>query len=282
MMNVDTKRVYLSVKLILPLLVMGVMVSSIQTPVHQKPNSPIIMIVTVDWEVGNEEALRDTIPDSTRAILRLFKKHDIKATFLAECDSIVNMFEYEDLVNEILADGHEIGFHFHLICWLQTETQMKTSIEYAKEEAGRYNIDLKSFRAGCFEITPKYLELLKEAGFHVDLSEREGTPHWLNNGMLELPLTHLKKWHILNYYLNFYNRDMEKIVNEKYKDGTDIFVLYFHQWNIVKDEKLLNYMDNFFSYIEKKYNVKYITCKEAYRMFYTDKENNDSISHGDP
>jgi len=281
-MNVDTKRLYLSVKLILPLLVMGVMVSSIQTPVYREPNSPIIMVVTVDWEVGNEEALRDTIPDSTRAILRLFKKHKIRATFLAECDSIVNMFEYEDLVNEILADGHEIGFHFHLICWLQTETQMKTSIEYAKEEAGRYNIDLKSFRAGCFEITPEYLELLKEAGFQVDLSEREGTPHWLNNGMLELPLTHFKKWHILNYYLDFYNRDMEKIVNEKYKDGTDIFVLYFHQWNIAKDEKLLEYMDNFFSYIEKKYNVKYITCKEAYRMFYPDKENNVPISHDEP
>ncbi len=281
-MNVDTKRLYLSVKLILPLLVMGVMVSSIQTPVYREPNSPIIMVVTVDWEVGNEEALRDTIPDSTRAILRLFKKRKIRATFLAECDSIVNMFEYEDLVNEILADGHEIGFHFHLICWLQTETQMKTSIEYAKEEAGRYNIDLKSFRAGCFEITPEYLELLKEAGFQVDLSEREGTPHWLNNGMLELPLTHFKKWHILNYYLDFYNRDMEKIVNEKYKDGTDIFVLYFHQWNIAKDEKLLEYMDNFFSYIEKKYNVKYITCKEAYRMFYPDKENNVPISHDEP
>jgi len=240
------------------------------------------MIVTVDWEVGNEDALRHTIPDSTRAVLTLFRKHDIKATFLAECDSIVNMFEYGSLVNEILADSHEIGFHFHLIRWLQTETQMKTSIEHAKKEADKYNINLESFRAGCFEITPKYLELLKEAGFRVDLSEREGAPCWLDNGMLELPLTYLKKWGFLNYYLDFYNRDMEKIVNEKYKDGADIFVLYFHQWNIVKDKKLLDYMDNFFEHIEKNYNVKYITCEEAYRMFYTDEGNNGSISHDDP
>ncbi|MEA1993765.1 MAG: polysaccharide deacetylase family protein [Euryarchaeota archaeon] len=232
------------------------------------------MIVTIDWEkekpnIGGKDQY-ETVEETTAIILDMFEEHDIHATFLVEYDSMANMFQFEKLIERMIRDGHEIGLHFHGTDWYNCK-EMKEWIRKAREEARRYDQKLVSFRAGCFIMTKDLKEALRETGFLVDLSKAPGYPGWDANDtsywdgeMLILPLTCSGR-----KYLNFYNKTMKRITVAEIESGTDTLVLYFHNWNIVNKDLTLNtkkieYMYEYFTFLEKEYDVRYVTCGEYY------------------
>lgn len=68
------------------------------------------------------------IPDVTPAILKILKKHEIKATFFCVGE---NIHKYPDIFNQILKDGHAIGNHtyHHLKGWKTPKNNYLLDIE---------------------------------------------------------------------------------------------------------------------------------------------------------
>jgi hypothetical protein len=236
----------------------------------------VIMIVTIDWEkekpeIGSED-IYESIEETTQILLDIFKEHEITATFLVEYDSMADMFQFNSLINRMVAEGHEIGLHFHGTDWY-TYAQMKEWLLRAQERARKYNQKLVSFRAGCFIMTEELNQALKDTQFMVDLSKAPGcgcwnsldTAYW-DDDLLVLPLTCSQRG-----YLNFYNITMELITAEKVSAGKKTLVLYFHNWNIIHndltlDEEKIADIKDYFTFIETMYDVQYMSCKEYYAL----------------
>jgi hypothetical protein len=238
---------------------------------------PVNFVVTIDWEkekpeIGSSD-IYESIEETTIILLDIFKEHKIRATFLVEYDSMANMFQFEELLERIISDGHEIGLHFHGTEWYDYN-EMKMWILNAKEKAQKYGQDLVSFRAGCFVMTEDLKKALKETGFLVDLSKAPGFLDWdpedtayFEDDLLILPLTYSER-----RYLNFYKDGMEELTAKKIEEGYDTLVLYFHNWNIVNNDLTLNTekiekIKNYFTFIETTYNIRYMTCEEYYEYF---------------
>lgn len=68
------------------------------------------------------------IPDVTPAILKILKKHEIKATFFCVGE---NIHKHPDIFERILSDGHSVGNHtyHHLKGWKTTKTDYLNDIE---------------------------------------------------------------------------------------------------------------------------------------------------------
>ncbi|RLF96422.1 hypothetical protein DRN50_01605 [Thermococci archaeon] len=240
-------------------------------------NPPVNFIVTIDWEKERPEIggsdIYESIEETTLIILDIFKEHNIKATFLVEYDSMADMFQFEELLKRIIDDGHEIGLHFHGTDWYDYN-ELKTWILSGKEKAKKYDQDIVSFRAGCFVMTDDLKRILKETGFLVDLSKAPGFLDWdtedtiyFEDNLLILPLTSTE-----GRYLNFYKGNMEELTTKKIEAEYDTLVMYFHNWNIVNDDLTLNTekieeIKNYFTFIENKYNIRYMRCKEYYEYF---------------
>jgi|SRR5690606_11875685 len=68
------------------------------------------------------------IPDVTPAILKILKKHKIKATFFCVGE---NIYKHPDIFEQILSDGHSVGNHtyHHLKGWKTTKIDYLNDIE---------------------------------------------------------------------------------------------------------------------------------------------------------
>jgi peptidoglycan/xylan/chitin deacetylase (PgdA/CDA1 family) len=68
------------------------------------------------------------IPDVTPAILKILKKHEIKATFFCVGE---NIHKYPSIFNQILEDGHAVGNHtyHHLKGWITNKKEYLNDIE---------------------------------------------------------------------------------------------------------------------------------------------------------
>lgn len=209
---------------------------------------------------------------------------EIKATFFILGEIA---YKYADIIREIHDRGHEIGCHGldHDLLYEKTDEQFKNEVTEAREilnEVVGQNV-VKGYRASCFSMDRKKLDILKELGYLYDSSYISFAQHPLygdlnldgftktedliykNNDFLEfeiptykvgnfnIPISgggymRLLPYPILNYLLNKYFK--------KHKN----FVLYLHPFELTDINlpfpKNISFKDKFRASVGRKGNLK--------------------------
>lgn len=126
---------------------------------------------------------------ATANLLETLRRFDGRATFFV----VAETFDwYPQLIGQIAAGGHEIGYHTHTHAAV-TRARLERELELSRrflEEFGP-----KGFRAPRMSLPADCLPLLREAGFRYD-SSAYAPPGVLDmgNGMVELPVAARRLW----------------------------------------------------------------------------------------
>jgi len=209
------------------------------------------VIAPSQWE-GIEPRFRR----NTQQLLKLFEKHDVKATFFvlgwcAEKD--------KNLVKEIHQQGHEVACHgySHQLIYAQTPEVFKEETLRAKDILEDIIANpVKGYRAASYSITNKSLwalDILAEAGFEYDSSifpvkhDRygiPGSPRWPyrktianDKTIIEFPIS---TFNIANYklpiagggYFRLFPYWFSKFGLRSINRASEPFVFYLHPWEV--------------------------------------------------
>lgn len=115
----------------------------------------------------------DAVVESTRIVLDLLDRHDVRATFFVVGEVAA---EYPDLVARVADDGHEIASHGHThtpLSGLTRETFERELARSADAICRAAGVDPDGFRAPNFSLdaeTAWALDVLAEAGYRYDSS----------------------------------------------------------------------------------------------------------------
>jgi polysaccharide deacetylase family protein (PEP-CTERM system associated) len=192
-------------------------------------------------------------------IMRLFKKHNVKATFFI-LGKVIE--DHPDVIQEIIDDGHEIGCHgySHKELFLMNKDEFEKEIVYCKELIKPFGVEYVGFRAPYFSIDKRNLwaiDVLKAHNFQYDSSifpgdsKRTGIPgfrrdiHKLQNDLTEVPISTFKVgtldfalggayFRILPY--KYVIRTIRKI-NKKRPA-----MLYIHPWEFDSEHPYLSFL----------------------------------------
>lgn len=193
-------------------------------------------------------------------LLSLFDKTNLKATFfvlgiIAE--------KHPKLIAKIVENGHELashGYHHqHITKISQNEffRDIKSSKELLEDIA---NVEIKGYRAPCFSITPEnnwaHNEIVN-AGYKYSSStypiehdfygvpSAPRTPYYLNNGLLEIPVSTYKKGNKTKpaggggffrlYPFFYFKRNLNKALKE-----TQFINFYTHPWEYDPEQPKIN------------------------------------------
>lgn len=206
------------------------------------------IIKTSDWD---SHSLR--VSKNTRKILKLFKEHNVKATFfilgwVAEREPL--------LIKDIAADGHEIANHgyMHQKAFNQTYEEFLEDITKSKkileDISGQKVI---GYRAPSFSIDKRNewaFDAIRESGHLYSSStypvahDHYGTPEWstepfvLDNNLMEIPQATID---LLGRrlpvggggYFRLFPLMLSEFFMRKFKEQHDQpYVFYFHPWEI--------------------------------------------------
>ncbi len=196
------------------------------------------------------------VVDSTRRILRLLERHDVRGTFFV-LGWVAERFP--NLVSEIDRAGHEVGSHsyWHRLIYNQTPDEFRADLCMSRDVLeniiGR---PVTSYRAPSFSITPRSwwaLEILAEEGFVTDSSifptchDRYGMPNAPQEihpiatpagTIWEIPLTvaQIGRWNIpvggggyFRLYPWSFTRRLLGGINRRLDRP---FVFYVHPWEV--------------------------------------------------
>ena len=147
------------------------------------------------------------VEKSTRHILSIFEKHQVKATFFTlgwvaqKCP---------DLIKEIVDQGHELGCHgyWHNKINEQTPQQFREDLSLAKQILEQTSgVEVCGYRAPSFSINKESswaFDIINELGFSYSSStypinhDHYGTPDWprfpylVRDSLLEIPVSTLR------------------------------------------------------------------------------------------
>ena len=103
---------------------------------------------------------------TSRAILDILEKYDVKATFFCVGE---NIQRHADIVEELLSRGHVIGNHGHTHKngWYCSAREYVKDVELCRQVLEEAGINGKIFRPPYGKLKPKQYKLLKEKGFEV-------------------------------------------------------------------------------------------------------------------
>lgn len=142
-----------------------------------------------DKPLGQHTSVTHALP----AILKMLAQQGLAATFFVEG---INTELYADAMREIVASGHEIGYH----AWRHEEWQQLSYTEEAQIlERGLHamntlTIKLSGFRPPGGMLTPSSLKLLKNMGF--TYCSPAGSTVSFSDGLVMLPF----EWQIVDAY----------------------------------------------------------------------------------
>ncbi len=164
-----------------------------------------------DWGIGvlgPERPITDRFVHSTRVLLRLFRAHEVKATFFALGRAVE---QYPDILKEVRDQGHEIGCHGygHQLLFNITPQRFREDVSRAIEVIeGITGVGPLGYRAPAFSIVAETMwagPILAELGFAYSSSifpfagPRYGIPdaprgphRWSTCDLWELPLSTLR------------------------------------------------------------------------------------------
>lgn len=157
----------------------------------------------IDIPVDRWNNLESRIHIGHERLLTMFQRHHIKATYFL-LGKVIE--EHPDLVQQIIAEGHEIGSHTysHPFIYKISPDNFREEIRKSKQLIQQLGVEFTGFRAPYFSIDKRCLwalDILKEEGFLYDSSifagdsKRTGIPgfdpslHPLENGLVEFPVS---------------------------------------------------------------------------------------------
>ena len=221
---------------------------------------PAELLLTVDYEGGDRglPTPDGTLAELTGQILRFLEQHEAKATFFV-VGAVAE--RHPELVEQIAAEGHEIGLH---TCGHERLAELGRS---GFEDDTRRGIELLSrfapdgriygFRAPFFSLSQETgwaFDVLRELGFVYDssvlpvwnpvcgnLPEQSEYVHRLENGLWSVPVSVLSLTRRLGIPVagGVYLRLLPEWVNDwavrRYRDAGQPVNVYFHPYDIHPD-----------------------------------------------
>ncbi|HIH95578.1 TPA: polysaccharide deacetylase family protein [Methanosarcina acetivorans] len=142
--------------------------------------------ITVDVEEDCPPMLTSTrgMEEGMPALLELFKKEGIKATFF-----VTGMMaeQYPDLICRVPEEGHELGCHgyTHTRFDRMGKEEAKIALKQAGNVLRQFEKRVVSFRAPNLQFPESYLELLEEEGFRYDSSLAAYKPPFFQKTRIE-------------------------------------------------------------------------------------------------
>lgn len=210
-------------------------------------------IMSVDLEFDYETKSDENITKVLPRLVKLFKKHDVKATFFVLGEVAE---KYPKVIKE-LAKDFEIGCHSYdhpdlsKLSYSEVEEQIKRS----KKIFDKLGVKVKGFRAPFLRPHNKLLEILKKNGFWYDSSYsssappcyvnffRKTKPYVDESGVIELPLSQFL-WKFVPTGF-FYYRFLYPLTKMSKKH----YIFYFHPHELLetKESKLAWWRKMFYS-----------------------------------
>jgi peptidoglycan/xylan/chitin deacetylase (PgdA/CDA1 family) len=125
------------------------------------------------------------IKSAVNYILKVFERHNVKATFFI----LGEIFDwYPEAIDKIQKAGHEIGYHTHDHKILLKSEILEQQLEKSKAFINRYKP--KGFRAPCIYLKRDSLRILKDLGFDYSSSTYGSFSNRVNiEGIEEIPVS---------------------------------------------------------------------------------------------
>lgn len=216
--------------------------------------------------------------------LDMLDKLNIKATFfvLAEIAE-----KHADILRDIRNRGHEIGCHGldHELLYKKTDNEFRDQIVEARKIIDRVLGEsiVKGYRAACFSMDRRKLEILKEAGYSYDSSYISFAHHPLYGNLdlrgfekiddltykndnfieFEIPTYKICKFNIPisgGGYLRFLPYRIIRYLIKKYIRKHDKFLLYLHPFELTDIDlpfpKDISIKDKFRASVGRKRNLR--------------------------
>ncbi len=107
-------------------------------------------------------------PDYTEPLLDLLKKNDVKATFFLLAEKAER---YPEIVNRMLAEGHQIGFHAlnHQNLWWMSPSKTRRNFQEGLSVFHRRGWPVQWYRPPFGNITPWAFSDMRENGLELQL-----------------------------------------------------------------------------------------------------------------
>lgn len=210
---------------------------------------------------------------STKIILNLFRKNNIRATFFI-LGTVAEW--YPELVEEMKKDGHEIGIHGYTHKRLCDHTRNSFAKEIKKTISilNSMGVTPKGYRAPAFSMADFLFEILGENGIEYDSSIfpvktplYDGTfyncyPFIAAQGILEIPCSVMKIFQLRipagGFYLRLFGSRINYLLLKKIEKTYGVAVMYFHPWEI------LNIPDNNYLEQDKRIGRAFLKKRFAY------------------
>ena len=186
--------------------------------------------------------------------LKSLKNHNQRVTFFV----VFKLEElYPGIIEKILSQGHEVGWHGHSHTTLKTPEVLIKELELSKTLLKRYHI--KGFQAPTISFIREGYSILKKYGFMYSSSIYGNSQNTYNlDGIWEIPVSVSNKdrkpkakdieypsdmrfWKVLKYGIPFGSSFFWSILGRKYysnklKEATaqgEICNLFIHDWQLV-------------------------------------------------
>lgn len=135
-------------------------------------------------------------------ILRMLKRMAIKATFFVPCWVLE---KHLDIIKQVVADGHEIGYHGYLHEVPATiEEERKLILRCKNIMQDLLSVTPKGYRAPEWEIRPGMADLLIETGFEYSSNLMDSDHPYLHRPDQPEPIVELPPSWILDDSANFF------------------------------------------------------------------------------
>lgn len=231
-----------------------------------------------------------TVKDKVQTIPKIFDFLDmldrlnIKATFFTLAELA---YKHADILREIRDRGHKIGCHGldHELLYNKTDTEFKEQIVEGKRilDSVLGEKVVKGYRASCFSIDRKKLDILKECGYTYDSSYISFAQHPLYGSLdlsdykkiqdliyqkdnfleFEIPTYRIGKFNIPisgGGYLRLLPYPIISRLIKRYLQESNNFLLYLHPFELT-DIKLpfpedISFKDRFRASVGRKGNLR--------------------------
>jgi polysaccharide deacetylase family protein (PEP-CTERM system associated) len=218
--------------------------------------------------------------------LDMLDKLNIKATFFVLAELAC---KYADIIRDIRDRGHEIGCHGldHELLYNKSDQEFENEVIEAKAIINRILDEdmVKGYRASCFSMDRKKLDILKKCGYTFDSSYIKFAQHPLyghldlggykkvddliyeNDGFYEFEIPTIEIGNIYlpisgGGYLRLFPYLLTKLLLNKYSAEHENFLLYIHPFELTNIKlplsKEISFKDKFRASVGRKRNLEKI------------------------
>ena len=236
-------------------------------------------------EYQGEIPFREQIAVSRKGlqnILRILKKYDVKATFFS---TVIFAEKNEDLIKELLAQGHELASH----TWFHSDFKEEHLAQSKQRLEELFNTEVTGLRMP--RMSPVSEKAVADAGYFYNSSinptylpgrynnfKVSRKPFWQGK-VLQFPASVSTIFRVPLFWLSFHNFPLSvyKLLSKLSINSTGFLNIYFHPWEFADisnpkyklpaftfkntNEEMVNRFDDFIKWA-KKNNYQFSTTRE--------------------